>query len=71
MSGANTISTALRSSQAARHMNVFSNDWDDAVLADSHDDALQPRSWVHWVARLNIEAVITSPYFAFWTLWYL
>ena len=65
MSGTNTISTVLQSSSSTRHVRVFSNDWDDSMQSDSHDDALQPRSWVKWAARWAVDAVITSPYFAF------
>ena len=65
MSGTNTISSVLQSSPDARHVRVYSNDWDDAVPADSHDDALQPRTWVRWASRWTADAVVTSPYFAF------
>ena len=65
MNGTNTISSVIHSSNSTRHLRVHTNDWDSSVDADSHDDALQPRNWVHWTTRWNIDVVVTSPYFAF------
>ena len=65
MSGTNAISAVLRSLKSTRHVRVITNDWDETMQADMHDDALQPRSWMRWSVDRAIDAVITSPYFGF------